>query len=247
MSEDDVDDDSIDIELRSSDVVARRCIILAAILQRFLVDTSPQDDPMEAAFDLREWLRTESLWAEATPGEQAFFAHPQGHPEPRGSLDVALVAESLAAVAWALDLLPSLSDDHPTELASLILELPSPWESTSSWSLKQTLRPESEIAKMRELHEVWNWRLEVELERRSSKGQDLIELDDLIRTVTHDAIAADLLAPGHSGGFTLDGVPVTAMPPDKIAEQQFLTQQRLTALNWICGFGDDWDNVPIDV
>jgi hypothetical protein len=129
----------------------------------------------------------------------------------------------------------------------LILELPGPWESTSAWRLKQTLRPESEIARMRELHEVWNWRLEVELERRSSKGQDLVELDDLIRTVTHDAIAADLLAPGNLGGFTLDGVAVTAMPPDKIAEQQLLTQQRLIALNWICGFGDDWDNVPIDV
>jgi hypothetical protein len=144
-------------------------------------------------------------------------------------------------------LLPSLSDEHPTRIASLILELPSPWESTSAWSLKQTLRPESEIARMRELHEVWNWRLEVELERRSSKGQDLAELDQLIRTVTQDAITAGLLSPVKSGGFTLDGVPVTAMPPDKIAEHHLLTQQRLIALNWICGFGDDWDNVPIDV
>jgi hypothetical protein len=247
MTEDDTQEASIEIELRSPETVARRCVILASIIQRFSIDATPQDDPYEVAFDLREWLRSERLWDEATPGEQAFFKRPPGRPEPEDDPDVALVAESLATIAWGLALLPSLAYNRLTRLASLIQEIPGPWESTSSWISKQTLRAEAEIARMRETHEVWHWRFEIEVDRRSSTGHELIEIENLIRTVTQEAVAADLLARGKEGGFTIDGVAVTALAASDIAEHQLLTQERLIALNWICGFGDDWDNVPIDI
>jgi hypothetical protein len=247
VTEDDAEADSIDIELRSPRTVARRCIILTTILRRFSIDATPHDDPNEAAFDFREWLRAEGLWDDATQGEQAFFMRPSDKPEPEGGLDLALSAESLSTIAWALGLLPSLADDHLAELSSLVDGIPAPWETTALWIAAQTLRPEAEIARMREFQEIWNWRYEIEFDRRSAKGRDLSETERVIHVVTHDAIAADLLPPGQNGGFTFNGVAVTAMDSPEIAGLQLLTQERLVALNWICGFGDGWDNVPVDV
>lgn len=247
MTEDDAEADSIDIELRLPQTVARRCIILATILRRFSIDATSQGDSHEAAFDLREWLRAEGLWDDATQGERAFFMRPPDRPEPEGGLDVALSAESLVTIAWAIGLLPSLSEEHLAELSSLVEEIPGPWETTAPWIAAQTRRPEGEIARMREFQEIWNWRYEIELDRRSAEGNELREIESVIQEVTHDAIAAELLFPGQNGGFTVNGVAVTAMASPEIADLQLLTQERLIALNWICGFGDGWDNVPVDV
>lgn len=74
-----------------------------------------------------------------------------------------------------------------------------------------------------------------------------MELERVIREVTHDGASTGLLGTGNQGGFTVDGVPVEAMAADEIDELQLFAAERLVTLNWICGFGEDWDTIPIDV
>lgn len=247
MADDDPNDESILIELRSPAVVAQRCIILASILQRHGIDVDDRGDPYGAVFDLREWLRAENLWTECTAAEKVFFLRP---PDARAPDDVASIVsttEQLMTIAWALGSVSSLASGPSAELRSVLQDTPGPWAKTEPWNSSRSLRSEAEIVIMREFNDIWVWRFDVEPYRRSTQGRELMQLERAIRDVTRDAVSTGLLAAGKRGGFTIDGVPVEVMAPDEIDELQLIAEERLVTLNWICGFGDDWDSAPLDV
>jgi hypothetical protein len=250
MSSVDNSDDYVEIELRSAATVARRCIILSSVVQRIGIDSSAlslvHGDPYGAAYDLREWLRTEGLWGDLTPREAAFLSRPPEELVPNAVKNATIQLESLAAVGWALSMASILSDGFASEITEVLSEVPDPWDKTAPWINSKSLRPESEIARIRERAELWEWRLAMEPYRRVLEGRELMDLERTIKDTMRDGAMAGMLAPGKKGGFTIKGVPVTRLDPYALEELHMLAEERLLALNWICGYGDDWDSVPLE-
>jgi hypothetical protein len=247
MSEHDEPSEEIDIALRPAEVVARRFIIVNSVVQRIVLDASPEGDVYGSAFDLREWLRNEGLWDETTREERAILTPPPGAFGPDILADLGLHAEGLATLAWALSLIERPLPDDLSQLLAREDAVPMPWAKIAPWVSTQALRPEALIALARELAELWSWRYEIEPIRRMAEGRELMEVERTIREVTHEASAAGLLEPGKKGGFTVRGTPVTRMDPIEIEEMAALQTERLMALNWICGYGEDWDSVPLEI
>lgn len=247
MSDSEVPDDLIDIELRSPAAVAMRCLVVATMIRRFSADSAPLAEQRAVVFDLREWLRAEGLWDHATRDERDFLLRPPDSPLVSGGQNLGLLAESVATLAWALALSGPGSDASEPDVAGLLEDLPAPWDKTMAWISSKALRPESEIAFLRERTDIWRWRLELEPYRRVAAGRDLMDIERSIRDVTSDGVAAGLLLPGKKGGFSLDGVPLTRIDLAELDELQFAFEVRLLTLNWVCGFGNTWDSVPLDV
>lgn len=247
MTDDGGLEEILDIELRPAAEVAARSIIIATMLRRLTLDLSPAHDAAGEVFDLREWLKAEGLWQQAMQDERAFLIRPANSANDDIDVDAALLAEDLKILDWALSPDRPLEEERTPNLVELLNDIPGPWDKTAPWVTARALKPLEVIAFLRERTEIWHWRLEVEPMRREMSGRDLMDLERTIRDVTRDGVSSGLLEGGKQGGFTLDGKPIAAAEITAVDDLLYLLEERLHVLNWLCGYGDDWDSVPLDI
>ena len=243
--------DEIDIQLRPPDEVGARIVVLATVYRRLFLEmpTSQsllQEDPEAERFDLRAWLDQESLTRQATAEELRLIETPVGRLSPDGVAAALWAGEALAALAWAAGLAEIPSSPAPANLAPVLDQIPAPWGAVAPFKDAIELRGEEEIARERERAELWLWRANIEQDRREAKGKARSELTGLIREVTREAAEAGLISQPENEDFSVDGVAVTALDRDRIEEIAAIAGARLHALNWLCGFGESWDAVPLE-
>lgn len=250
MADDTIGDDELELELRPAAELASRLLILAALLDRLALETAAggeADDAQAAAFDLREWLKAEAILPAATAREHFILHAVVGTLEEQSILNAPLLAEALVSLAWSLQLGDLPAFGSPADLAAIVATLPLPWESTRTWLNAQDVRGLDEIAVAREAAEVWEWRLTAEATRRYMGTAELAELELAIRETEADALAHSLLSPGETGGFTIMGRSIAQFARDEIDDLREQAAARLQSFNWICGYGDDWDSVPLEI
>jgi hypothetical protein len=244
-------DDEVEIELREARVVAERCIVLSTLVRRVWLEssigTASMDELETEAFDLREWLRTEDLREELTATERDLLARPIGQLDPESIAAAAWQAEGLATLGWALGLTDLLPPAELGDLMVVVRQVPSPWERSASWLSQRELRSEAAIARERERAEIWAWRMGLEPARRAASSQERAEHDAAIREVSQEALAAGLLDSVVNDDFAIDNRPLSAVDPADLDKLTALSEERLCALNWLCGLGESWDTVPLDI
>jgi hypothetical protein len=247
-------DDELDINLRVPKEVAARILILAAVCRRAFLETLARAGDRaaaeEARFDLPAWLREEGLdWA-ISPLERRLLETRIGRLPADEVAAASWRAEAIVALMWAArhPSVPAMpAYDASTDLAPMIEAIPTPWDATASFTSAIRLRPEDEIATERERAELWHWRAEVASELAAAAGAERTELLTVIRGVAEEAAAAGLLPPPVGGDFPANGRSYRSLDDDQQAIVASLAFERLYALNWLCGFGPDWDDVPIDI
>lgn len=243
-------DDELDIELRPPAEVAARCIILACVIRRLSIESlaaSGNDDALAGeAFDLSAWLRTENLWTGVEPAEAAFLTRPLGEVTDDEMATIAWQAEGLASLGWVLGLTEPSPVGDLSIVESVLTRLPAPWDSAAPWIAAAALRPEPAIVRERDRAELIEWRLGVESPRRLATGQDRADHDQAIAEVVSEATSAQLAETSH-GDLLITGTPVSSLDDEAIERLAALAEERLRALNWVCGFGDSWARVPLDV
>jgi hypothetical protein len=231
------DDDSLEIEIRPLIDLVRRATALAAVAERGVLEVDADREVYERdtdRFDLFSWVRS-GLTGAATPTELRLLATPVGELGDDLSLcDDALVAGS--AVAWALGVVPAdrlpVPDDGDAE-ERLLEWAPSPWTDLDRLVRKLQLRSEEEIARERERWEVWFW--------RAMDADDEAAIADVAAE-----LAGSGLIPVSGDDIATDAAePFGSLMPEEQETVARLAESRLQALNWVCGFGDDWNGVPL--
>jgi hypothetical protein len=240
-------EDELEINLRPIPEVARRLLILAALAEHLSFPEDRNSEPDERAsntFDLREWLRAEEIWPDLTQDEVLLLSDGVMSGEEPDQFSVQETLEALGALAWSLHLLPDLEADVPAGVDALIPSLPHPWDSTETWVRNLELRSLDEIAAKRESAELWTWRLLTEDDLREAFPDEQEELRGIIRDAEREGRAAGILP---RGGFRIQGREITTL---NLTERNTLLAaflSRLRTLNWVCGYGDSWDSVPLDI
>jgi hypothetical protein len=240
-------EDELEINLRPAPEVARRLLILAARAEHLSLLDGENTDPDERAsstFDLREWLRSEEIWPDLTQDEILLLSAGASAGDEPDQFSVQETLESLGALAWSLNLLPDLEADLPAGVDALIPALPHPWDSTTTWIAGLQPRSLDEIAAKRESAELWTWRLLTEDDLREAFSDEQEELRAIIREAEREGRAAGILP---RGGFRVQGRDISTL---NLTERNTLlatSLARLRALNWVCGYGDRWDSVPLDI
>jgi hypothetical protein len=243
-------DDELEITLHSPADAAARAIVLASLLRRLALEPTigdAGDDAAAEAFDLRQWLASEGLGAAMTPRETELLSRSPGSLTPDEIADISWQGEALATLAWTLGLVQAEPPGRSAPIKLPIEVIPEPWASPRRWIEESRLLPESDIARERERAEIWHWLAVTESLRRDAASQERQALEAAIREVTMDALASGLLDKPIAAHFAVEGVAVRELPPPDLARLIMISRERLHALNWLCGFGDSWDIVPLDV
>jgi len=253
MDDDELAVEEIEINLRAPREVAARVVVLAAVSRRAFLEQEAEhgtagDDAAGERFDLVAWLEAEGLADAVSPSERRLLAAPLGQLGRETADEASWAAEALVALGWALNLVPSIPPyDAPADPSALLESVPAPWDKTAIFLALDKLRPEPEIAVERDEAELWHWRAELAAALPNAAEPERAELARAVREVTQDAAAAGLIPPPIDADFPVRGRPYGAIPDDERAILADIATQRLHALNWLCGFGSDWDDVPLEV
>lgn len=247
------DEQEIDISLRSPEEVGARIVVLGALCRRLFLDDPAavealEEDPETERWDLNAWLDERGLSAVVTPEERRLLERPVGRLTPEERVKGPWLGEALMALAWAASLVDALPPPaEPADVAPLLALIPAPWDELRSFIDRLRLRSEEEIAFERERAEVWAWRAGIEMERRTAQGQAARELQAVIEEVVHEAVASGVLPPATPTDFPVDHFPFSALPTEQVEQVALIASARLHALNWLCGFGETWDSVPLEI
>jgi hypothetical protein len=93
---------------------------------------------------------------------------------------------------------------------------------------------------------LFEWRASIEAPRRVATGPERTEYDEAIADVASE-VEGTGLAVVANGDLLITDSPLASLQDDTLDRLTALAEERLRALNWLCGFGDAWDRVPLDV
>lgn len=239
-----IDDDSIDIHIRPARELLGRATLLAALGRRGLIEQGNDADPMSAEtdqFDLQAWARVElSPWM--SPEDLHVLRAPIGSliEEEAGYCADALVSAS--TLGWCIgafrDDLPLLSDGAPER--QVLAWAPAPWTQLRSRARLVRVRSDDELARERERWELVVWRMSLFTEPDNAQD-DQAALRDVVTELQDTPLV------GYADGdFAMaDGMPFRQLSDAQREQIDAEAILRLAALNWVCGFGSSWDDVPL--
>lgn len=231
-------DDELDIQPWPVLELVGRAVALTSVAKRGMLEVDEEDDVFSQEtdrFELSTWARTElSNWI--TDAELAVINAPIGSLTEEQLLFTEEALYGGGAVAWALrsvtvDKLP-IPDDEAFN-AAVMEWAPTPWDMVRRLQKRVRLRSDEDLATERERMELWWWR-----------ANDDIPADDLAEVVAEVAEAG--LINVVDGDFATDGgVAFRALAEEERDDIAWIAEQRLRALNWVCGFGDSWESAPL--
>ena len=147
--------------------------------------------------------------------------------------------EALGTLLWALQLVELPAYDQPFDA-----------EQVASVDLEEAdLRDGEEIELERDSARLWHWRART----TSLQAAGALELPE--RYATFDQLIAATAMRGYEqgvlpapmrGDFRAYGKVYRHLAPEQHAEALSIAVERHHALNWLCGEGESWDDVPLD-
>jgi hypothetical protein len=226
--------------------VAARVLCLASVcamadvaidLEHEHTDAAEAD---EAVARLREWSRAEGLTDLYGSAERELI---ERHPSTwtrQEVMDATWLREAIGALLWALwecGELPGFDREFDEVDPVPMLE------STERFVRRAVLRPAEEIDRARAAAELWHWRARKAKRLRAAEGNDL---DAVVRDVAAHAYEHGDIAEPIDGDFPAFGKAFRDLTDDEYASASSIAVERHLALNWVCGYSDDWDGTPTD-
>jgi hypothetical protein len=154
-------------------------------------------------------------------------------------IDAVWRGEALGTLLWALQLVELPAYDQPfdaEEVAAVELD-------------DASLREGEEVELERDSARLWHWRART----TSLQAAGALELPE--RYATFDQLIAATAMRGYEqgvlpapmrGDFRAYGKVYRHLSPEQHSEALSIAVERHHALNWLCGAGTTWDDVPLD-
>jgi hypothetical protein len=169
---------------------------------------------------------------------EALAQLPQGAEDP-AVIDAVWQAEGLGVLLWALGRLGmppyDLAFDHDRLLAVTL-------DGAS-------LRPAEEIDHERQTARLWHWRARtssLQAEGNLPLPERWQSFDQLIGATAMRGHEQGLLPRPLRGDFPAFGTVYRDLTFEQRSEAESIAWERHRALNWLCGVGRSWDDVPTD-
>jgi len=153
--------------------------------------------------------------------------------------DAIWASEGLGMLLWALELSQLPPYDRPFDAERLVVTILD----------DAILRPADEIERARETARLWHWRARtalLEAEGSVDLPQEWQSFDQLVGATAMRGFERGLLPRPLRGDFPAFGAVYRELSVEQQDEAHQIAWQRHRALNWLCGLGKNWDNVPTD-
>lgn len=198
------------------------------------------------ATGVADWLKTRNLWEETDSREKQLFCAKPGNWPVMELLNASWMAEGCHVLAWALqireDLLPWDTQAESYELFERLLS------SKTSALPKFELRLEEEIRAKLELAELWLWRARTTLLQKNPEEYELdpsLDLNEVVKMAATKAAEEGWLDP-IGEDFPAFGKSFRELNDDEYSTITSIAVERLRAFNWLCGYAENWKDVPTD-
>jgi hypothetical protein len=154
-------------------------------------------------------------------------------------VDAVWRGEALGTLLWSLQLaeLPPYDQPFDARQAAVV-----PLDDAK-------LRESEEIELERESARLWHWRARttgVQAGGGVALPDRYASFDQLIAATAMRGYEQGLLPAPMRGDFRAYGKVFRHLTPAQLAEAHSIAVERHHALNWLCGEGDSWDDVPLD-
>lgn len=232
--------DELDIELRNTDDVGGRIILLTALC------IWPDHETLADRDSWADWLAREGVLPLATHSELIVFNDHRERELVESDLEVCNRAfDALQSLVWACYMVDEIRLVIPDDGSADLLEgIPIPSERIEPFLDGLILRDELDIALERERAEVWNWRLAAERTLRGATVGARREIQEAISEVVLEC-AAEMIIPDNDGtDFLVDGAPVRSISDDLLDSLLVASEEHVRGLNWLCGL-TEWDQIHL--
>jgi hypothetical protein len=159
-------------------------------------------------------------------------------------VDAVWRGEALGTLLWALQLLELPAYDEPFDAEEVATAVQAAAQLDAA-----RLRSGEEIELERDSARLWHWRART----TGLQAAGALELPE--RYATFDQLIAATAMRGYEqgvlpapmrGDFRAYGKVYRHLTPEQHAEAHSIAVERHHALNWLCGAGETWDDVPLD-
>jgi hypothetical protein len=170
---------------------------------------------------------------------RAALARVAAAPDDEQVVDAVWRGEALGTLLWALQLVELPPYDRPFV----------PGEVVEVSTDDAELRPADQLELERETARLWHWRARTK-ELQESDGIELpvryATFDQLIAATAMRGYEQGVLPAPLRGDFRAYGKIYRHLSPEQHAEAHSIAVERHHALNWACGHGSSWEDVPLD-
>jgi hypothetical protein len=245
------DDD--ELPFKTQEEVGRRALALIALTYRVTTDSLVRTDPdksgrwAEILDQLRGWVANQGIEPHLSPAERDALAQPLGKIADDTLFELSWRLQALVAVLWALhkiEPMPTYAESYSADALHPLMPFGRP---VSEFLATIRLRTEEELVAERHRAEFWNWRAQTELLRRhSTQPPPGDTFETVIARAAQTALEDEVVAEVKDGDVVCHGQAYRALSEEVFADAASTAQERHLALNWICGYADDWDDTPTD-
>lgn len=194
-------------------------------------------------------LKDSGLWRDVEESERTFLQADIMEISQQQRIDAGWLAESIACLLWALQIIPELPPYDQEASHELVKALPAVF--IKELVERARLLSKQDIEKQRSLAELWHWR------SRTRSLQESGRVDGLPEGYTFERIIAISAAKAAENGdipepigsdFPALGKPYRDLSPDEFSSLTSIAQERHKALNWLCGRSPSgkWADTPTD-
>ena len=235
-------DEYLDIQVRPNDEIAARILIQYALVQRVYIEEliteieiDEEDDPDDLYYDLQVFLVESGVRPWLNTKDRTYL---ERRPGGLSQLETSVLLEDAAGLEPLLSVMaPELAagDDNLGELNVRRLAV-----------LFHALTDER-AARVRELAELVHWRVAVEIELRETRGSERQTLRTLIQETAAEASNAGLIERTARNDIDIGGRNIDEIEKSELTLYLVEATVRLKAMNWLCGFGSSWYDVPLEL
>jgi hypothetical protein len=162
-----------------------------------------------------------------------------GNVDDPAVIDGVWRGEALGTLLWALELAELPPYDRPFATGAV----------AAADLGAARLRSDDEVDAEREAARLWHWRARTS-QLQASEAIELPEqfstFDQLVAATAMRGHEQGLLPAPIRGDFQAFGKVYRHLERPERAEAHSIAVERHQALNWLCGLGETWDDVPLD-
>ena len=223
--------------------VARRSLVLAAVVCRASIEQNAADPEAEALHvRVIEWLTRLNLWDEVEPDEQVLLRSPTGQLSPSLVIQASWLVEGLAVLAWALRLLdlPQFGEQvtHPHAVADAVWFLD---DTAQDVVANAELRGPAELDAYRELLYAVHSRL-----RDFARNRQWEDFTHWIEKSWLDALGLDVSEVIVDDDLAVDGKAISEVAADRLQEFQSIIYEQHRAIIWLLEGPESYSQVTVD-
>ena len=242
-------------EVVSATNAATRTLCLASIVARANLEYGLNSDPASTsnkrpdnnAFQQkqRRWMEAEGLWDGLSLHERTLLEKPVGTWSKQEMADGQWRAEAIRVLLWALRPDAKLPPYDRQTYDEVMSALPRP-EDRVGFIRKAQLRNAEAIIAARGIAELWLWRARTtQLQMSGAAAPEGWTFETIIAMTAEKANEDKLFVPiDHD--FPAFNKAYSKLSDDELQTMGSIARERLYALNWLCKYAEDWDQVPTE-